>query len=428
MKFVSLLLAVTALAFGLTADARLGSEGGGGGFGDENSNFLLTRAKSFTSGMIRKANPGVFENLPNKWTQERLARLIENIHSEPNTIVYRYDRELMFDYKTPEKGEPYLVATSLFFRAHSSVPTISMTQQDLGPYLQSIRVMLLHEAAHVLGIGTTEKSNYKARVFALDLLYRLASNNISCKVDQLPLSAPSYLSDPDLIQRIQEKYSPNWDPRNPDEIDDEISESKQLGYAWVLNRPTSFAVQTQRSHEAEVYFKYIDDIGSNGIPGIGDPFLILGMRSMNSSERGPAEFFPNEQYLPPDFFLFNNIGVLTQYFPNWSVKSDTSYSVGGSNPFRHNDNSDCELGEDLLLPLNGNGHFGAKLHYHNTCFTNTRTGETIKVSGDVELACQEYYLPVLPFDEFHGEGSFTHNELLDWAKQVEDGKVNIGGL
>lgn len=252
------------------SEQKLGTSSGGGGFGDENSLLILKWSKEILASSIRRANPSALKGLPMGWSPERLAKLIESTRPQPNSQIFRYNRELMFDYKIPKTGEPYLVATSLFFRSHAAIPVNGMLEGQIEPYIREVFTKLLHEASHVLGIGLTETSDYKARGFAVHLKKYLGANNIVCSAKEVSVNYPGYVPESTLEQRVREEMKSLYGQTlNEEEFSRNFEEAKQQPYYWVLNRPTGFALHSYKSSELKKGEQIWLDRLLNGIPNGG---------------------------------------------------------------------------------------------------------------------------------------------------------------
>ncbi len=152
-----------------------GSSSGGGGFVDENSTRLLHQAATGLAKFIRLASPQILDGLPNGWTPERLAKVIENVRYEAMVEKSREGRQLMFDYGTDASG-PFIVALKPFFVAYSSFPIKFSDSITLGNVLRDIRLKLAHETAHHLGMNEKD-----AEIFGRKILNDLERDVIECR-------------------------------------------------------------------------------------------------------------------------------------------------------------------------------------------------------------------------------------------------------
>lgn len=153
-----------------------GSSSGGGGFVDENSSSILKIAADGLAKFIRRSSPEIYTLLPNGWTQEQLAALIEKVRYEPMTDRVREGRQLMFDYGKDKDGF-FIVALKPFFTAYSSFPIKFAEMEVLGNLLKDVRLKLAHESAHHLGFNEQQ-----AEEFGRLLLKSLDLDVIKCEI------------------------------------------------------------------------------------------------------------------------------------------------------------------------------------------------------------------------------------------------------
>ncbi|MGE3683671.1 MAG: hypothetical protein AB7G93_18260 [Bdellovibrionales bacterium] len=156
-----------------------GSSSGGGGFVDENSTRILQTAAKGLAKMIRYSSPEIYEQLPEGWTQEKLARIIESVRYEPQKEGSRERRQLMFDYGTDNNG-PYILALKPFFVAYSSFPIKFAKGETLSNLMKDVRLKLAHETAHLFDLNEDQ-----AEQFGLSLLQALLSDTIHCKANDV---------------------------------------------------------------------------------------------------------------------------------------------------------------------------------------------------------------------------------------------------
>jgi len=439
-----------------------GTSSGGGGFGDQNSMMLLNRAKQLTADSIRRANPEIFKTLPKGWTQERFAKLIEDTHAEPNNAVYRYNRELMFDYKIPKKGEPYLIATALFFRANSAVPVNGLDTKDLEPYLREMRIQLLREAAHVLSIGTSEKTDYKARVFSLYVSSVLNTNNYSCWIADLPENHFGVADEYTLKERIEFRarrdgvnLEQQWlsehgeketgeeesgdgeegeDFRTPREkaIDEQLVQDQKLKYYWLFNRTSGFGLYSAKSFDLDAELKIVN----------GQLLRFLEGQPMSQSYftsfvpariwSRPAVYDLERFYstAPFQYQEFRQTGVISQYFPDWLEQGqgrDAKLTFGGSAPLQNEKGEKCLWSETFTLPKIGQGKLKARYDYVDTCYLQyqydeegNQVGALVQpVAGSLEMQCTESFKTLTLLKEFYGDKGFQDSLLVEWAKNLD---------
>jgi hypothetical protein len=398
-----------------------GTSSGGGGFGDENSMRLLGWAKKVVSNAIRQVNPQALQGLPQGWTQERLARLIDHVHAEPNRVVYRYGRELMFDYKIPKNGEPYLIATSLYFRSHASVPLNSLMAPQREPYIREIRTKLLHEMAHVLGIGLTEDTDHKARGFAVHLITNILSkNNVACFTKEVPESYQGRVPDETVEAEVRAelKNSPQ------DILEQRIAEAKARPYYWIVNRPFGFGLQVRREPES-------------GRMGLEDqPWMASLLDGNTRATYMSLGLYPQQRKDPS---LSNGIPelkreftwgidrksdrVVQQYYKEIkiqnrkvNVKGTLSYGIEGR---------DCEVSETISFPVTKDHKFKGRVHYLNSCpdvfEVNSEGGpKRDKIEADFGVDCVEAWNSLGDISQFYGDEPFTDPFLIEYDKTRDD--------
>jgi hypothetical protein len=153
-----------------------GASSGGGGFVVENSLAVLSGAKSDVVSQLRRASPVIFSRWPKPWTQQKFADVIENIRLHSQKDVSREGKDLMFNYGRDERG-PYIEALRPFFMIYGGVPLQFQSAEENRKILLDVKLKLLHEASHLLGMGEDQ-----AKAFSLDLLHSLNADFIFCKV------------------------------------------------------------------------------------------------------------------------------------------------------------------------------------------------------------------------------------------------------
>lgn len=386
-----------------------GTSSGGGSFGDESSMKLLNWSKELTAASIRRANPAIFKNLPKGWTQERLAKLIETVKSEPRTEASRYDRELMFDYRSPKTGEPYLVATALFFRAHAAIPVNSTYQSAHEPYIREIRTKLLHEAAHVMGIGLSETSDIKARAFAVYMTsVILTKNNILCETMTVPKSYPGSIED---LAPIAGNTVATAETVTPESAEPKPS------YLWAINRPTGFGIQSLKSPRFQSWTpSWLKEMRQGKTVSHGSFALFASMTDDGSFEN--AEY--QRWYRSPDQFRRSKDKMSAQYYSGYTISTDSKDRIvlSGSEEFTMVNNKGnrpqrelCKFEEKIETPRLANGAFTAKVVHTDSC---ELYGES---ESRFEMACTETYEAIENMDEFFGEKlEFSNPYLIDWLR------------
>lgn len=204
-----------------TAEAqRQGGATGGGGFGDRRALAILGSASQELAQLIRNSSPEIYQDLPEGWTQERLALVVSQVRLDGNLVAKRYDRELYFDYKPPtEDQEAQIIATKMFKTAHASIEVDILSEWQLRPTIDQVHLDIMHEVAHLLGIGLSEEDDERAREWAAHFLYEvLATDTIVCKMTE------SY--DGEQFWSRSRTYSGSIETSHPTK------------YLWLVNRPS----------------------------------------------------------------------------------------------------------------------------------------------------------------------------------------------
>lgn len=215
-----------------------GSSTGGGSFGDESALTILRWASKDLSDQIRNSSPEIYKNLPNGWTQEKLAEVIANV--EPNVKnqetyqvpeVNRYGQRLMFNYGKRPDGSPFITATKLFIDAYASHDVNAQPKQDFYYKIEELKLKLAHEAAHLLGLGLSKETDMsEARAFSKALLASLDSDNFEC----LPKNPPPV--------EVYSAHKMNRFQGSPEDVNKSKALFQQKStQSYVFNRPTGKA-------------------------------------------------------------------------------------------------------------------------------------------------------------------------------------------
>lgn len=379
-----------------------GNSSGGGGFGDESSMQLLKWSQQIVTRGLRQTNSEVFKNLPQGWNPERLAKLIETIRPEPNKVVYRYDRELMFDYVVPKEGEPYIIATNLFFRAFSSVPVTGMPADSREPYLREIRNRLLHETSHILGIGTSEASDYKARVFANYLVKVIWHNNVICQAQEVPENYPSKVQDWDL-EAAAKKIGADYNEEEKTKLREKF---KQQPYSWMMNRGFGFGMQTRKFYEGVVRSNFFIDLLLQGTPTYGVSFYTFPWRVQNSMS---TEYQEPLRYFESAYFSNGETLVHAQYYKLSETKDGWAKFKGSIDLPSTANRKACSSSETFRIPQNLGGTYTGFIEFEDNCYENYEKPK----KGEIKVQCTESYVPMKDLKEFFGDGAFQDPELIE---------------
>ena len=132
-----------------------GTVSGGGGFNETNASKLLKKVSSEFASGLRRSSPGAFGSLPQGWSQETLATVIEKVREAPTEHRIRDGHELQFDYQV--QGEQYIVALAPFYSVYGSIPSDSPVPDDVR---RDIQIKLLHESSHLWGLGEQQANQF----------------------------------------------------------------------------------------------------------------------------------------------------------------------------------------------------------------------------------------------------------------------------
>ncbi len=225
-----------------------GSSSGGGSFGDESSLKILRWAADDLSQQISNSSPEIYKNLPAGWTQEKLAQVIRDVEpvaktGELNKVpeISRYGQRLMFNYGKTTEGKAYITATKLFMDAYSHFEVNTRPKQDFYATLEEVKLKLVHEASHLMGLGLTkETDSTEARKFARSVIVALDSDNMEC-LPASPLPVESYppmeaqMAGSGLDRTLKSEDTPEEVERQKQEW------LREKTRAYVFNRPSGRA-------------------------------------------------------------------------------------------------------------------------------------------------------------------------------------------
>jgi hypothetical protein len=191
--YLKAFLAVAGLLFFLGCSGGKGhlpgSSSGGGGFAGENSKILLDKSSSELATILRTLEPGSFKNLPNSWTPEKMARVLEAIELKPRftDMRVRHGKELVFDYNEQTNK---ITALPPFFTTYNVVAVHDEPLWKIRPYIKNIQRYLLHELGHLVykhgtkfsgNTTSVEEIEGQARSFAEAILKLIDHDLIICK-------------------------------------------------------------------------------------------------------------------------------------------------------------------------------------------------------------------------------------------------------
>jgi hypothetical protein len=184
MKTSSTLLRALTLTATLTFSAYAAFAGGdtaGGGYGNASGKFILNRAQNSLLTMLHNASEEVFRTLPTG-TREKLISALSDIQQLPEVGFNRDGTSLMFDYAPYPKESKLekIKATRLFFDSHAAIPIQNNNPSELNPVIAEAQLLLLHEAAHMIGVGRSKNKDHEARGFANELIEKMSSEYSFC--------------------------------------------------------------------------------------------------------------------------------------------------------------------------------------------------------------------------------------------------------
>lgn len=152
--------------------ANMGGVATGGGYYDKNGNKLLTNVSNLLSAQVRRASVGIFDGLlPSTFSKDDLAQAIENVKTMPLEERQRNGTLLVFDY---DKQKRLLIALKPFFYQYGMAPEGSVSPD----VLKDLKIKLLHEAAHLAGIGIDDDD--EAEKFAKTVYSRMEKDIAVC--------------------------------------------------------------------------------------------------------------------------------------------------------------------------------------------------------------------------------------------------------
>lgn len=165
-----------------------GTSSGGGGFAGENSQALIKKSSEDLGRMLRTLNPKALKNLPQGWTKDKLADVVENIRLQENTEKRRHGKRLIMDYGTDQKG-PYIAALAPFFMTYNHVAVEYEKPTTIANMVKDIHKLYLHELGHLVYNHAERYSRQEitipqiekqARAFAKAILKIIESDTLLC--------------------------------------------------------------------------------------------------------------------------------------------------------------------------------------------------------------------------------------------------------
>ncbi|MEO0335237.1 MAG: hypothetical protein AAF202_02515 [Pseudomonadota bacterium] len=165
-----------------------GQSSGGGSYSIESGDYILDRAIEDLTLRLRDIGRPLIADWPEGWDLERLIAVIKNTKrsyrkTDPRGEDYKDD--LMFNYvDDPEvlKGEePYIEAVATFYITYASTNVHTMEAWEFYKTVNHVRMKLLHEASHLLGVGRSKDTDDRSREFAIALLINLGRLPMTCE-------------------------------------------------------------------------------------------------------------------------------------------------------------------------------------------------------------------------------------------------------
>lgn len=142
------------------------TSGAGGGYVSDNSRALLDRAKTEVASELENSSAIITEGtLPAGWTVQKMAQVIRDIRLAAGKEMQRDGQDLMFNYGTDDKG-PYIEALRPFFNVYGSTPIQLMHGEALWSAVSDIKIKLIHEVAHHLGLNEEGAKSYSLRLWS----------------------------------------------------------------------------------------------------------------------------------------------------------------------------------------------------------------------------------------------------------------------
>ena len=177
MNTIKMTLKMTALALMASSSIAFAGEGpnvGGGGYTSKSSLPLLISVSQDLASKIRGSSEIIWgQVLPSGFSKAQFADVIANVRATPTAEKQRDGFDLDFDYGVDERG-PYIQALRPYFIKYGV---------ESQTHVRDVQVLLLHEAAHLIGIGQSLATDDQAKAFAQAVLEHLERDLVYCVTD-----------------------------------------------------------------------------------------------------------------------------------------------------------------------------------------------------------------------------------------------------
>lgn len=290
-----------------SAPAVEGGSSGGGGYVSENSALLLEQSSQKLASMIRKSTPAIYGDLPQGWSAERLASIIEKVRSSPDKDLRRDDKDLMFNYAVDADGTEYIEALKPFFHTYGAVPVKMQTAEQLRDLQNDLMLKLLHETAHHLKLD--EKA---AEAFAYDKMLEMDLDIYSCVSNETvengrPMLGFSFNFATGLMWRIEGPPGARMNYTIPSSSTGQFQKNKfTIGSfqrdlpMWIRNHAVTFNVAKNTISTSKSFIGELQGSPTNGLsdakveivrrdqPNTKDLFIVKGKIHRTATDQFPA--------------------------------------------------------------------------------------------------------------------------------------------
>lgn len=176
---------------------EVGGSNGGGSYEHINSKLLLEVVSKELADDIAQMNPKTFDNFPKYKNigKKEFEQIIRNVVAQPDDYLKRDNKEkkregLMFNYEPNFCDEhgcgPRIIAMKPFYDAYKGDPVKQWIKDPKKSevYLakkKDLREKLLHEAGHLIDIGTTPETDHHGDEFAERIEKAMRNNYLLCE-------------------------------------------------------------------------------------------------------------------------------------------------------------------------------------------------------------------------------------------------------
>lgn len=168
-----------------------GASSGGGGYSQQATHQMLDIVKKSLAEKILNLPEEFFINFPQEYKQDKIATIINNIEFKPDDRRQRDGSFLKMDY---DKDTDTLIATYDFYVIYNFPSFLSLARkpEKFVEAYEDIEIDILHELSHLLGIGTSAKSNFTSEVFSNEFLFTMKSVRYVCENEKLRMGFYPY--------------------------------------------------------------------------------------------------------------------------------------------------------------------------------------------------------------------------------------------